>query len=231
MQDSGLVFEAASQIVVREEWDGLLWSARPVVVVSDDGEDLVHWNPAGTVGCVATSRSVPGRGDLPAAERQLLSLETRTWHYRGLAARGTSLTFVRTGSWASVAPTWFPDGRFAHWYVNFQQPIERRADGYDTLDLVIDIVVAPDGSWVWKDVEHFQAARKRGIFGSEIEDAVHREAERLVQAIEARSGPFSASWTEWRAPQDWAPPELPTGFAAGARTPPDAEISLSIPES
>lgn len=221
------MFEPGSLIVARELWDGLLWSARPVVVVSDDVDELVHWSPAGALGCFATSRFFAGREHLPRDERQLVSLETRQWHYRGVPARGASLTFVPTGSWASVAATWYPDGRFAHWYVNFQLPAQRWEDGYETLDLVVDIVVAPDWSWTWKDVSPFEAAITRGIFDSSIEDAVQIEAERIERSIAARSGPFSPRWLEWAPSADWAEPRLPQTFADGVRTPPGATITLS----
>jgi protein associated with RNAse G/E len=205
----------------------MLWAARPAIVVSDDGDELVHWCRAGGVGCFATSRFFPGRDQLPRAERQLVSLESRRWHYRGVPARGTSLTFIRARAWASVAATWYPDGQFAHWYVNFQLPMQRWARGYDTLDLVIDIVVAPDWSWAWKDADPFRTAIQRGIFDPAVEREVKSEAERVEEAIAARSGPFSAKWMGWTAPDHWPSPQLPADFADGAATPPGATITLS----
>jgi predicted RNA-binding protein associated with RNAse of E/G family len=227
MPTTGGVFEPGSLIVAREVWDGLLWAARPAVVVSDDGQQLVHWSPAGSIGCFATSRFFPGREDLPRDERQLVSLETRQWYYRGVPARGTSLTFVRTGSWASVAATWHADGRFAHWYVNFQRPLERSPRGYDTLDLVLDIVVAPDGSWSWKDEAPYQAAMARGIIDATAAASLRAEAKRIELDIAARTGPFDPTWIDWVAPAHWAPPELPADFADGASTPAGATITLA----
>lgn len=221
------MFEPGSVIICRELWDGLLWAARPAVVVSDDADGLQHWCPAGAVGCFATSRFFPGREHLTREERQLVSLESRRWHYRGVPARGASLTFLREGSWASVAATWYPDGRFAHWYVNFQLPMRRWARGYDTLDLVIDIVVAPDWSWTWKDIRPFENAISRGLFDSTVEDAVKEEAERIERSIAARTGPFNPRWLDWVAPHEWAEPQLPALFADGAETPPGTTITLS----
>lgn len=222
-----MVFEAGSHIIARELWDGLLWAARPVIVASDDGDELVQWCPAGAVGCFATSRFFPEREHLPREERQLTSLESRRWHYRGVPARGASLTFVATGHWASVAATWHPDGRFAHWYVNFQLPMDRWTRGYDTLDLVIDIVVAPDWTWTWKDVEPFKQAIERGIFESTVEEAVMAEAGRIERLVASRSGPFSPRWLQWTAPEEWAEPQLPADFADGAAIPPGATVTLS----
>lgn len=156
-----------------------------------------------------------------------MSLESRRWHYRGVAARGASLTFVGEGLWASVAATWYPDGRFAHWYVNFQLPPRRWARGYDTLDLVVDVVVAPDWSWRWKDEDAFEQAIVRGIFDPTIDDAIRAEAHRIERAISARTGPFSPEWLHWTAPEEWADVQLPDDFADGAEAPPGATITLA----
>lgn len=221
------MLEPGSVLVAREVWHDLLWAARPAVVVADDGVELVHWSPAGTIGCFATSRFFPGRDDLPREERQLVSLETKQWHYRGVPARGTKLAFLRNESWASVEATWCSDGSFAHWYVNFQLPITRTSTGYDTLDLVIDMIVARDWTWTWKDEAQFRAAIRRGIFGTDVEAAIRAEAERIREQIDSRTGPFDAAWIDWRPHRDWPAPALPDGFANGAKTPPGATITLS----
>ena len=221
------MFPAGTLITAREMWDGLLWAARPAIVVADDGDELVHWAPAGTIGCFATSRFFPGREHLAHDERQLVALRTRRWHYRGFPARGTKLTFVREDGWAGVEATWDPEGAFAHWYVNFQLPLRRTATGYDTLDLVLDIVVFPDWSWAWKDEEPFGVALGEGLFSRDVELAIAEEADRIKQQIESRTGPFDPRWPTWTAPREWTPPALQDGFADGAGTPPGARITLS----
>ena len=221
------MFEPGSPIIARELWHGLLWAARPVVVVADDGDQLVHWSPAGSVGCFATSRFFPGRDHLPREQRQLVALQTRQWHYRGFPARGTKLTFVSNDAWAGVELTWTEDGTFAHWYVNFQLPLTRTDAGYDTLDLVIDIMVAPDWSWTWKDEAPFRVAIRDGLFDADVEMAVLEEAARIQRQIESRTGPFDERWLRWTAPQAWAPPVLPEGFADGIDLPHGATITLS----
>ena len=66
----------------------------------------------------------------------------------------TVLKLRRAGDWYSV---WrFFDARRrlpVGWYVNFETPVVRTDDGVDVNDLQLDIVVAPDGSWRWKDVQ------------------------------------------------------------------------------
>ena len=52
-----------------------------------------------------------------------------------------------------------PDGAFRGWYVNLEQPRgplgRRRVAGVDTVDYDLDIVVAPDRRWRWKDEDEF----------------------------------------------------------------------------
>lgn len=219
-------FEAGRTITFREMWRGLFLSARPVIVVEDDGERLVTWAPAGTIGCHGTSHGIPERALLPRDQRQLVSLESCVWKYRGAPSRGSSLALLPAGSWAAVVLTWLPNGTFLHWYVNFQLPIQRFSAGYDTADLVLDIVVAPDRSWTWKDVDPYRSARERGIVTPEQARAIDEEAEKVKAAIEARSGPFDPKWLDWRPPATWSAPQLPEGFADGLPTPPGAIITL-----
>ena len=51
----------------------------------------------------------------------------------------------------------FRGGVFAGWYVNLETPYTRHDVGVDATDLVLDIVVSPDRSWVWKDEEEMEA--------------------------------------------------------------------------
>ncbi|MEO8354889.1 MAG: DUF402 domain-containing protein [Chloroflexota bacterium] len=43
-------------------------------------------------------------------------------------------------------------------YINFQLPFRRSHYGVDTLDLDLDLIINPDFSHEWKDVEDYQKA-------------------------------------------------------------------------
>lgn len=47
---------------------------------------------------------------------------------------------------------------FLGYQINFQTPLRRSRFGFDTLDLELDIVVEPNGSWRWKDAAEFEEA-------------------------------------------------------------------------
>ena len=49
-----------------------------------------------------------------------------------------------------------PDRRFAGWYVNLQKPFRRTARGFETMDLMLDLVVEVDRSWWWKDEDELE---------------------------------------------------------------------------
>lgn len=52
----------------------------------------------------------------------------------------------------------FAGADFLFWYVNFEEPYRRCADGIEINDLQLDLVIQPDGSWRWKDVEDLAPA-------------------------------------------------------------------------
>ena len=55
------------------------------------------------------------------------------------------------------------DGAFAHWYVNFEQPLRRTPVGFDTFDEKLDLIVRPDGTYVWKDEDELEQAAALGL--------------------------------------------------------------------
>ena len=215
-------FEVGQHIVVRDVWQGHLWSATPAIVVEDSDEWLIEWTPAGAIGLSATSRGIADRAAFPPGERQLLSLESCKWNYRRVPARRSGLNFLREGAWCNIAVGWLGDGQFLHWYVNFQTPLSRHARGYDTCDLVIDIVVEGDGTWRWKDAEDFDAALRRGILPAAHREVIRNEADIVMAMLESGAGPFDPKWRKWRPSADWPVPVLAEDFDTGLTRPVDS---------
>jgi len=162
-----MAFSIGSVIVAREDWRGYLHSAVPRLLVSHEGRALVDWSPAGTVGVYASSRQYSGREHLARSERKLLTLETCQWLYTSAAFTMGSLNFVDDQHWSSTTLGWSEAGNFLGWYVNVQRPIVRTEIGYDSMDLVVDVVVAPSYEWHCKDEADFETAIGRGIFDEE----------------------------------------------------------------
>jgi predicted RNA-binding protein associated with RNAse of E/G family len=224
-QTRPIAFGTGSLIVTREDWRGYLHSAIPRLVVLDQGQALVDWSPPGTVGVYASSRHYPGREHLPRNERKMLTLETCRWLYTSVASEMGGLNFVDEEHPSCTTLGWSAEGRFLGWYVNFQRPIVRTEIGYDSMDLVVDLVVAPSYDWHWKDEAEFERAIRRGIVDEGQRRLVEVEAERVLHLIEQREGPFGAEWTTWGPPDDWEVPKLPAGFGTGLGCPAGAGLA------
>jgi hypothetical protein len=116
---------------------------------------------------------------------------------------------------------WFffaPDGTFQEWYVNLEEAAVRWDDGHlagvDTVDQDLDIVVAPDRSWRWKDEAEFDAHLAHPeVYWVPNPDGVRAEGERLVKLIEAGDFPFDGTGTDFRPDPNWSVPTImPAGW-------------------
>jgi hypothetical protein len=77
------------------------------------------------------------------------------------------------------------------------------------VDLVLDLVVAPDRSWRLKDEDDFRQAVADGQLTADLESRVRAEAERMIGLVAAGGAPFCESeWLRWRPPADWTVPTL-----------------------
>lgn len=175
---------------------------KPVVVVTDSPNLISLYLPAGTP-TLLSKGVVPGlRKPWGPGEWELVS---------GAWDRWQTLYLVVPGEWRATWVMWTPDWEFLGWYVNFQEPLSRTRWGFDIRDLQLDVLVAPDRSWRWKDQDEFNRGLARGIFSPEHADLVRRSAANSVAAIEAAAWPFVDSYRDWRPHPEWTSPVLPFG--------------------
>jgi predicted RNA-binding protein associated with RNAse of E/G family len=112
---------------------------------------------------------------------------------------------------------WDDDGQFECWYVNLEERAVRWDDGavsgVDVVDQDLDVVVAPDHSWRWKDEDEFA---ERLAFPEHYwvrdEAAVWAEGRRVIKIAEAGEFPFDGTWTDFVPDPSWRVPELPAGW-------------------
>ncbi|MGW0232186.1 DUF402 domain-containing protein [Actinopolymorpha singaporensis] len=200
-------------LIVEERWHGHLWSAVPHVVV-EDGLWCVTHVPAGTTGAYASSVGVPGRECLPRSERKLLAMQTLVYEVVERPIGLCTLHFFSPGTWARVILGWTETGDFLGWYVNLELPLTRKPDGIQTMDLVLDVQVRPDGSWAWKDREDFDDAVRRGVLDGQLLGTLEDHAHAVLAQAKARTGPFEARWLEWQPDPTWERPTLPAAYRA-----------------
>jgi hypothetical protein len=190
-------------ILLREVYLGRVWAARPVTVVEDTSTRIAVYMAPGTL----WKRPVAPTGEP-------LRLQGPEWDLADATCTGNAaLRLITPGRAHSVLVWWDPTTwEFQGWYVNLEEPMRRTSLGFDYLDQVLDIVVAPDRSWHWKDEDEFHIAKERGILTPESAAAIRAEGERVIEAIEAGAPPFSGTWQAWRPDGDWCRADLPDGW-------------------
>lgn len=105
--------------------------------------------------------------------------------------------------------TWEPDG----FYVNLQEPMTETADGFETTDQFLDIVVDANLNWRWKDEDELEEAVVVGRLTIGEARAIRAEGERVVADIEARRWPFDGSFDGWRPDPAWPIPVIPVNWS------------------
>jgi hypothetical protein len=103
-------------VVLREVWQGRVWTARPVNVVRDD-DLLMFFVPVGV-------RWYGPHDDDGTWVNAFV--DARTWHTAERTWEGSNaLSFAEPGRPHATLAFWDPDWMFRGWYVNVQTPLER----------------------------------------------------------------------------------------------------------
>lgn len=168
----------------------------PVTVVEDSPRRIMHFLSAGT----RYLRRLPLDGSPVPRVIPPEEFETVPTHLVEEEWRGTNrLIVTRPGQAHAVFLKWrVPSWEFLGWYVNLQEPLVRTERGFETRDQFLDITVAPDRSWAWKDEDELEQAVLLQRLTREEAGAIRREGERVVVDIEAHRFPFDDSLISWR---------------------------------
>jgi hypothetical protein len=207
-------FTPGQVIVHRNTRRGRIGFARPIRVVSDGELGLLCWMAKGTPAVNEVGPDGHGARGRPFTEWVTLAYEMRPGQWLG---EGILLLF-RPEADHSVWWFWTPEGEFSGWYVNLEERAERWDDGHvagvDTVDQDLDVVVAPDRSWAWKDEDEFtERLALPEHYWVRDEPAVWAEGRRVIKQVEAGEFPFDGTWTDWVPPPEWrTPPDLPPGW-------------------
>jgi hypothetical protein len=88
-------------------------------------------------------------------------------------------------------------------------------DGIESMDLVLDMFVLPDGSWSWKDREDFDRAVDDGVLEPHLPALFETEAQRVLTEHAAGQAAFDPAWIDWRPPWQLPTAQLPAPFRVG----------------
>lgn len=131
--------------------------------------------------------------------------------------RNRVLRLTPLGAAYSVDHYWRDEGgEFLGYQINFQEPLRRTPLGFDTFDQELDIVVTPDGSWRWKDVDSFERGVRKGVISEDDGKAVRE----LACAVALRISDLTPTgWETWKPNPEWLLPELLDGWDALTQEP------------
>lgn len=175
---TGPVYPSGSTLTVREVLHGQVWLHFPETVVADDGEILATVQEDG---CPLTFPEHP--------------FGPHPWSHVP-AWRGPTVLKLRRTDAAYSVWKFFDGPAFRHWYVNFEQPVVRRPDGVDVDDHQLDLVIGPDGSRHWKDVEDLAPALASGRIDGDQLRTVLEAATEVVERLD-RDDRWWAPWDGW----------------------------------
>jgi hypothetical protein len=203
---------APGRTVVRRYWRaGRIGFLNVMRVIADDERGLRLWQPAGTPFWRLMTPDGRTHHDGTIDELDDVRLTELTW-------QGTDmLVFMPPGEPWSVWWFFAPGGGFRQWYVNLEDPFRRWDDGevagVDTADHALDIRVAPNGVWNWKDEDEFAERTGHPLYWTAGEAAAIRaRGEKLAARAEAKEFPFDGTWCDFRPDPAWPVPQRPDGW-------------------
>lgn len=194
-------------------WRGIyrnrVWHATPTTVVRDTLQELVLVLSPGT-DCMAeedyatAKRNGKRRWDF---KQQDWKLEHFTWHTNRL------LFLLEPENFYSPVFFWnHATNEFLFYYINFQLPLERRDCAINTLDLDLDIVIHPDFSYEWKDINDYEKGIETGVILPEWVDEIEASKAEIFNKLKKRHYPFDGSWLDWMPDPKWSLPTLPENW-------------------
>lgn len=176
----------------------------PLTVVTDEPDRNAHFIPFGTTYLGRTrpdGTALPRVMTLEEFRESGAVLTRRIWKRHALVTTSpTAASAIRT--W------WTPEWEFGGWYVNLQEPLRRTPTGFTTEDHYLDILVAPDLTWRWKDEDELAWAVERGRVTPAKAAAIRAEGERVIGLVERGAFPFDGTLTGWRPDPNWPVPTL-----------------------
>jgi protein associated with RNAse G/E len=194
-------------------WRGIyrerIWHVQPTLLVKDSPEEVVLTLLPGTE-CIAEPTYPKGKKN---GQRRWhfvdhdWQLATYTWQTNRL------LLIFEPQNYYSIFLFWnHTSDEFQCYYVNFQLPFQRNGMAVDTLDLDLDLIIRPDFSYKWKDVDDYQEGIAHGVILPEWCNEIESATSEVMERLEKRQYPFDGSWLDWKPDPTWQPPMLPENW-------------------
>lgn len=195
-------FEPGQTIICRDYWQDKLWSETPEIVVQDTPELLALFLHPNTI----INQPVSSMGD----RSDYLDRLNLTWNLKKAPWIGLRrLRLSIPGAFYSVLLFWNEDNSLRAWYINLEEPLYRTPQGFNYIDLFLDIIAEPDlSSWRWDDEDELSEAVERGFVLKQTSDMLYSEGRKVIEWIQSGDSPFN-EWETWRPDPSWQLPVLP----------------------
>jgi protein associated with RNAse G/E len=194
-------------------WRGIyrnrIWHAQTVIVVRDALEETVVTLLPGTE-CISPEGYSLGKNSY----QRRWNFKEKDWQAERYFWRTNRLLLLmEPEKYYSTILFWnHESNEFLCYYINFQLPFQRRESAIDTLDLDLDLVIRPDFSYEWKDMDDYQKAIENEIIFPEWISGIETAKQDVLERWEKRRYPFDGSWLAWMPDPDWSPPQLPENW-------------------
>ncbi|WP_216853459.1 DUF402 domain-containing protein [Phytoactinopolyspora halotolerans] len=179
----------------------------------EDGADLIAlalW-PGIELLAATTWTESQRTGSEAVRNRGVGHLASGEWELGPWAWRDTTrLMLSSPDSYFTVSLFFDDNGSQWIWYVDFERPYRRTLIGYDTFDLMLDLVIELDGTYRWKDKDEYDQGRRLGIITDDDHKRVSDAQEQVISLLSGREGAFHEHWTTWRRDPHWPRPVLPS---------------------
>lgn len=194
-------------------WRGIyrerIWHVQPTLLVKDSPQEVVTTLLPGTE-CVA-EESYPQQ---KKNDRHRWYFVDRDWQLATYTWKTNRLLLIfEPEKYYSTILFWnHGSDEFLCYYINFQLPFRRNHRSLDTLDLDLDIVIRPDLTYEWKDLDDYQTAIEHGVILPEWIQGIESAKSEILEKLARRQYPFDGSWLDWMPDPSWSPPTLPEGW-------------------
>jgi uncharacterized protein DUF402 len=177
------MWKPGDEIAWRGIYRNRIWHAQTVIVMQDTSEELVVALLPGTE-CIAPEGYLTGKNNGKHRwnfKDKIWESENYTWHTNRL------LILLEPGKYYATMYFWHnTSNEFLCYYINFQLPFQRSHCGIDTLDLDLDLIINPDLSYEWKDIEDYHKAIDHEIILPEWTRAIDAAKKEILDKVERR---------------------------------------------
>jgi hypothetical protein len=197
-------------VLVRELWQGQVWSTRPMIIVQENKELIALHIPPNTL----WKHHYGQNGKSVTIHEHLKNkwiLNDTIW---GKTHGFLKLAIPRESY--SVLLFWNnADDSFLYWYINLEDPenpIHRTTMGFDYIDQILDAIIEPNlKDWRWEDENELLVAIEAGVISPEKARLLYAKGEEVRDMIMSGKSIFNG-WENWKPDPAWEIPVLPEGW-------------------